>query len=156
MSRIIISPTVFKISKPGADASNAPASDLLFDAFSGYKYHGIYLKGIAYGSNGWASYQIGNVFLGQVQHTRRYYDVPFSKTFAQPPQVLIAMRPGGDTGWGASPKYAHVQQQTNGIVGTCVTAVCSTSNLRITVDNPTYGTGSGATNWDVAYLVFQT
>jgi hypothetical protein len=156
MPRIIISPTQFKLSKAGYDAATTGTDNLLFDGFSDRKYNGIYLSGIAYNSGGWPSYQIGNVFLGQVQHTRRYYDVGFGKTFAQRPQVLLAMRPTGDTGWGAAPKYAHVQSQTNGLVGTCVTAACTTTYLRITVDNPTFGTGSGNVNWDVSYVVFQT
>jgi hypothetical protein len=156
MPRVIISPTQFKVSKQGYDAATTSAENLLFDAFSGNRYNGVYLSGIAYSSAGWASYQIGNVYLGQVQHTRRYYDVGFGKTFAQRPQVLLALRPVGDDGFGAYPKYTHVEQQTNGLVGTCVTAVCTTTYLRITVDSPTYGTGSGAVNWNVSYVVFQT
>lgn len=156
MPRVIISPTQFKVSKPGYDAATTGADNLLFDAFSGNRYNGIYLSGIAYASNGWESYQIGNVYLGQVQHTRRYYDVGFGKTFSQRPQVLLAIRPAGNNSFGSAPKYAHVQPLTNGLVGTCVTAACTTTYLRMTVDNPTYGTGSGNTNWDVSYVVFQT
>jgi hypothetical protein len=156
MQRILISNSQLKVSRPGFDVATAGADGIAFDAFANKRYNGVYLSGIAYASGGWASFQIGNAYLGQVQHTRRYYDVPFTKTFAQPPQVLLAMRPAGDAAWGAAPKYAHVQSFTNGYVGSCVTAVCTTTGLRITVDSPTYGTGSGATNWDVSYVVFQT
>jgi len=155
MKRILINPSDFRVSKPGKDVDTATVLDISFNGY-GYRYNGVYLSGIAYSSGGWPSYQIGNVYLGQVQHTRRYYDVVFTKTFSSPPQVLLAMRPAGNTGWGASPKYAHVQQVTNGLIGSCVTASCNTGRLRITVDSPTYGSGSGETNWDVSYVVFQT
>jgi|LauGreDrversion4_2_1035121.scaffolds.fasta_scaffold47317_2 hypothetical protein len=155
MKRIAISSSGFRVSKPGFDVDTATVLNIQFDGY-GTRYNGVYLSGIAYSSAGWPSYQIGNVYLGQVQHTRRYFDVSFSKTFSSPPQVLLAMRPAGDGSWGASPKYSHVQSASNGLVGSCVTAACNTTRLRITVDSPTYGTGSGATNWDVSYVVFQT
>jgi hypothetical protein len=157
MSRIIISPTQFKVSKPGTNVATATGDNIVFDAFNVPRYNGVLISGIVYGSAGWPSDQIGNVFLGQVQHTRRYRTISLAgRTFSSQPQALLAMRPAGDTGWGAAPKYAHVQTQTNGLVGSCVTASCSSTELRIYVDSPTFGTGSGNVNWDVAYVVFQT
>lgn len=157
MKRVIISPSQFKVSKPGVDVNLATGSDILFNAFNVPRYNGVLISGVVYASAGWSSYQIGNVYLGQVQHTRRYTTISLAgRTFSSQPQALLAMRPSGDTGWGAAPKYAHVETQTNGFVGSCVTASCSYTTLQIYVDSPTYGTGSGNVNWDVAYIVFQT
>lgn len=139
----------------GKTFDNAGVLDLLFDGMSGGIYPGVYTSGVLYSSAGWSSYQIGNVFFGQIQVTRQYYTVYFDRVFNSPPQIIYALRPAGNTGWGITPRYAAVQNYTNGRGGTAVSAITYTDRAYFSVDFVTYLT-IGTTNWDIAYIVFQS
>lgn len=139
----------------GKTFDTASPLDLLFDGLSGGIYSGVYASGVLYNSAGWPSVQIGSVFFGQVQVTRNYYTVGFGKSFSSPPQIIYALRPAGNSGWGIAPRYAAVQNYTNGRGGTSVSAITTNTYAYFTVDFVTYLT-IGTTNWDIAYIVFQS
>ena len=146
---------VFKVSQAGYDAATTSSDHLTFDPFNAGLYQGVYTSGVLYNSDGWSSFQIGNAYFGQIQITRLYYQLNFAKTFATPPQVMYMIRPAGNSSWGATPRYAHVQQFTNGRSGTAVTVLTTTTYAYFAVDYQTYyKTGTSA--WDFAYMVLQS
>lgn len=160
----------FRISNPGVDAAtNTDPSQFIFDAFNGGFFHGVFLSGvIPISTANWTNTQIGSVFFGQTQCTRLSYRVEFGRTFAQPPQIIYTMRPAGDTGWGATPRYAHLEAingtaynyASNSYVpvtrtGTVFSAITGNSYADFFLEYVTT-LQRGVTNWDVAYLVFQS
>jgi hypothetical protein len=161
---------IFKISQPSVDVvTNTNPNDFIFDAFTGGVFHGAFMSGIIpVSSANWTNNQIGSVFFGQIQCTRLSYRVNFSKVFSQPPQLIYSLRPAGDTSWGGTPRYAHLESingnaynySTNSYVpvnrsGTVFSAMTTTSYADFFVDYLSFSQ-RGSNNWDVAYLVFQS
>jgi hypothetical protein len=156
VKRVEFSTNKFKVSRPTFDVDTAADENIAFDAFSG-RYNGIYTQGTTRTDDGtWGSSQTGNVYLGQAQFTRLFRTISLGKTFFEPPQIIYMLRQISNPGAGAFPRYSHVRNATNGIVGTVAWASTTTTTINFRVDYPTFGTGGGATDWEFSYLVFQT
>lgn len=160
--RVVITPSMFKLSKAGFDADTAAAENILFDGMTGSPYAGVYLAGASRVDDGtWATVSVGNVFAGQLTYTRLLKTINFTKTFSQPPQVLWTLQNYNDTAAGGYNKYSYVayanNYNNNYVSGLAVWASCSTTALTLRVDFPNYGAGSaGIRTWNFAYMVFQT
>lgn len=177
-TRIKISASEFKVSKPGVNVETATADQLAFDAMNNTSYAGIILQGTSR-TDTWASafatsspfVQSGsNWYFNPYVTYRRQAQISFPAQ-STVPDVLFMVRPLGDPSW-ATPHYsalydfgssgiANGLRDANGALyyfpdswaGTSVWASASTNTLTLRVDYVQYS--SGATAWEFAYLVFQ-
>lgn len=158
VKRVVISPTIFKLSKAGFDADTAADVNILFDGMSGDPYAGVYLSGTTQVNDGtWTSFGVGNVYAGQLTYTRYLKTISFAKTFSQPPQIIWALLNYNNTALGAFDKYSNVNYAnnfgSNYVTGLSTFASCTTTEALLRVDVP--GSNSSGT-WRFAYMVFQT
>lgn len=180
VARIKISPTEFKVSKPGVNVNTATSDQLAFDAMTNTAYAGIILKGTSRTDDGskWSSYSTSPPF---VQSGSGWYFNPFqtfrkSAQFTFPnqdvaPDVIFMVRPLNDTSW-ATPHYSHLNDFGSSTIamglrdannaqyyipdswaGTSTWASTSTTTLTLRVDYVQYS--SGTTDWEFAFMVFQ-
>lgn len=156
MNRIRISPTQFKVSRPGVDVDVADPADIAFDGFA-IRYNGLYMQGTSALDGTWTSVTTGNVFLGLFQFTRRYKTISLGKTFTQPPQVIVGIRPTGDSTVGCRPTWsAQVAGASGGsFSGGVAGAFTTTTDLTLYIDTPDYSSGFNL-DWEFNYIVFHT
>lgn len=182
VKRIRISPTDFKVSKPGVDVDSATANQLNFNAMTNVAYAGVILKGTSKTSD-WAPafatssalIPSGNTwFVNPYQTYRRMIQISFPAQSVRP-DVLFMVRKISDTSW-ATPHYSslndygtlplltpdssafkdannHPYYIPDSWAGTSVWASTSTTTLTLRVDYVTYS--AGETAWEFSYMVFQ-
>ena len=135
MKRVLIGAQVFKISATGFDVSTASPAQIIFDAFAGVPYNGVYMAGLVPNS----AMQYRDAYSFQ-------YTVNFGKQFAAPPGCIV--RP-------ISTHTAHALTNSYGantVQGRSVTVyvTITTTTLNVIV------TGSGfSTQIGFAYLAMQ-
>jgi hypothetical protein len=155
MNRIRISPTQFKVSRPGFNVDTADPADIAFDGFAG-RYNGLYMQGSSEYDGSWSSETTGNVFLGAFQFTRRYKTISLGKTFAQPPQVIVGIRPIGDDTVGSRPTWsAQYNAGSGSFVGGVAGAFTTNTDLVLYIDTPDFGV-TFSVDWEFNYIVFHT
>lgn len=171
MKRIQLDSSKFKVSKPGFDVSTATVAQTAFDA-DGFPYAGVLFSGVENSADGtWSSsavsgWTIGsNGFQNDYQgSTRLYKEILFSqKGITQPltiaPDVVVMLKRSGSTGDGATPSFSRADKggtADSDWSGGAVWASTTTTSLLIRIDRNTELTNSMPTNWQVAYVVFQT
>jgi hypothetical protein len=159
MQRIKISSTEFKISRPGYDVNTAAADQLAFDGFAG-KYNGLYMSGVVAYDETWTWTDIGNPFLGNYVVKIGTKEILFGKTFAQPPEVIVSIRPTGNATVGGKPGYSaqhHTPAGSN--IDHMVNVGAATKNDRLIIYQNRSLDNLGdfySRDWEIAYLVFQT
>jgi hypothetical protein len=156
MDRIRISPAQFKVSRSGFDVDTAADENIVFDGFAG-RYNGLYMQGTSAYDGSWSSVTQGNVFLGQFQFTRRYKTISLGKTFAQPPQVIVGIRPTGDDTVGSRPTWSaqYAGASAGSFVGGVAGAFTTTTDLVLYIDTPDFGV-TFSVDWEFNYIVFHT
>ncbi len=156
VNRVWVTNGSFRISRPGYDVGYATPAQLAFDGFAG-KYNGVYMSGVVANDASWTHIMSGNPFCGGNTFERYYRDIFFGKVFAQPPQVIYALQPQGNPGWGATPRYSYcgIIGADTGYSGLIVGAMTYTDRLRLYIDWP-YANQAGVSSWMIAYVVFQT
>lgn len=165
MKRIVVNPaqSIFKVSRPGFDAETTSPSNIAFDGYSG-RYNGVYMSGVTTPADGWsffnyvgAAYSLGN-YGTTANATRVFKQINFAKTFATPPQLVYSLRRVGDRTAGAYPRFSQVTQFSgnNAYGGLGVWAHTTTTYLYLRMDYPQSNSIGAPTDWEVAWVVFQT
>lgn len=171
MKRIQVDTSTFKVSKPGFDVSTASDNQIAFNGF-GQPYAGVLFSGVENSSDGtWSTSSVSgwvitsNGFQNDYQGSNRIYKrISFAskgitQTLTQAPDVLIMLKRAASTGAGATPSYSYVQQSGTAAsdwAGGAVWASTTTTDLLIRIDKNRDLANNMPTDWQVAYVVFQT
>lgn len=157
MKRVAISISQFKISRPGYDVDAATPLQLAFDGFAG-KYNGVYMSGVVAYDSGWDYETVttygtsGGILTGFSPIDRATKSIGFGKTFAQPPQVITAVRPiGASLSDGATYGYSAASPRTH-----CVGAVTGVDHLLLYIIRSSFGTTPAPLTFEISYVVFQS
>lgn len=159
-SRIKVTTTNFKVSKPGFDVVSATPDQLAFNALD-FGYSGVHVAGVVDYDASWSRGSTpASVMRGYTAY-RIYKDVPFGMTFSSPPLCLYSIRGTGITTDRARPRYSYGYNNTSLYAETSLGVCTFTDRVRFYIDtyrDPTIpvwiASPPHGLNYSFAYAVF--
>lgn len=159
-TRVKITPTDFKISRPGYDVATANADQLAFNALT-VGYSGVHVSGVVNYDSSWPRGSVGSGGYVSYVPYRIYKEVMFGRTFSQPPLCLYAIKPIGSTTVAARNRYANGYFSGSEFFSTVMGVCTFTDRIRFYIDtyrDPTIpvwvASPPNGLNYSFAYAVF--